>query len=226
MDLIIFDADGTLFDSVYFYVETYHYLYEKYGVNVSRAHIHRYIGMGADKAIPRLTSDVWAKQYGRSIINEGRDYYIKTFLEKVQLFPGTIDFLRALKADGKKIALATMSCRAVVEHYIDLLGDDAMFDCVTTSTDVAHSKPDPDIFMNVMAHFPDIARNRICVVGDSVWDMQAAQQAGLESVGVLLGGYAREELESAGAWCVQPDIRTFFDDYRERGDGVFSCRVR
>ncbi|MFC1809415.1 HAD family hydrolase [Candidatus Omnitrophota bacterium] len=225
MDLIIFDADGTLFDTVYFYVETYHQLYKQLDLFIPRSKIHRHIGMGADKAIRRLCPPEWLIRHGHDILSQGREYYIRHFLSSVEIFPKTNEFITKLKEDGKKIALATMSSGEVVKKYLELLDDGIQFDFVTTSCDVKHSKPDPDIFLSVMEEFPDIPKEKICVIGDSNWDIIAAQNAGIASIGVLSGGYPRGELNEAGALFVKEDIAELYDNYCSLGDTLFLKRM-
>ncbi|MBN1492597.1 MAG: HAD family hydrolase [Candidatus Omnitrophica bacterium] len=221
MDLVIFDADGTLFDSVYFFVETYHQLYKHYGLFVPRSRIHHHIGMGMDKAIKRITPQVWWEQHAKDVRGKARHYFIKHFLDQVQVFPKTKEFINALHRDDKKVALATMSSSEVVSRYLDLLGKDVIFDFVTTSCDVKRSKPDPDIFLNVIDHFNAIPKEKMCVIGDSTWDILAANAAGIPALAVLTGGYPRNELEEAGAIHVKADIEELYNDYCLTGDSIF-----
>jgi phosphoglycolate phosphatase-like HAD superfamily hydrolase len=69
---------------------------------------------------------------------------------------------------------------------------------------VKHAKPDPDLFLAAAALLV-VEPRHAWVVGDSVWDMLAARRAGALGVGVLSGGYGREELERAGAYRVYAD---------------------
>ena len=69
---------------------------------------------------------------------------------------------------------------------------------------VSHAKPDPDLFLAAAALL-DVQPRHAMVVGDSVWDLLAARRAGALGIGVLSGGYGREELERAGAYRVYSD---------------------
>jgi phosphoglycolate phosphatase-like HAD superfamily hydrolase len=69
---------------------------------------------------------------------------------------------------------------------------------------VAHAKPDPDLFLAAAAVL-GIESPHAFVVGDSVWDLLAARRAGAIGIGLLSGGYGREELERAGAYRVYAD---------------------
>jgi phosphoglycolate phosphatase-like HAD superfamily hydrolase len=69
---------------------------------------------------------------------------------------------------------------------------------------VRHAKPDPDLFLAAAALLGADPRQAM-VVGDSVWDLLAARRAGALGIGLLSGGYGREELERAGAYRVYAD---------------------
>jgi phosphoglycolate phosphatase-like HAD superfamily hydrolase len=85
-----------------------------------------------------------------------------------------------------------------------------------TRDQVRHAKPDPDLFLAAAAKVGVDIRHAI-VVGDSVWDLLAAQRARALGVGVLSGGYGREELGSAGAYRVYEDPRDLLDHLDEMG---------
>jgi phosphoglycolate phosphatase-like HAD superfamily hydrolase len=75
---------------------------------------------------------------------------------------------------------------------------------VVTRDQVAHAKPDPDLFLAAAERLGVDVADAV-VVGDSVWDLLAARRARALGVGLLSGGYGREELERAGAYRVYDD---------------------
>jgi phosphoglycolate phosphatase-like HAD superfamily hydrolase len=75
---------------------------------------------------------------------------------------------------------------------------------LVTRDQVAHAKPDPDLFV-AAAERLGVDVTQAMVVGDSVWDLLAARRAGAMGIGLLSGGYGREELERAGAFRVYED---------------------
>ena len=89
-------------------------------------------------------------------------------------------------------------------HNLEALGVDASKVPVVTRDQVRHAKPDPDLFLTAAARLGFDIRHAL-VVGDSVWDMLAAQRARAIGIGVLAGGYGREELQQAGALRVYDD---------------------
>ncbi|MGI8780135.1 MAG: HAD family hydrolase, partial [Solirubrobacteraceae bacterium] len=83
-----------------------------------------------------------------------------------------------------------------VDHYLDLLHARDLADGWTTSSDVEQTKPEPDL---VAAAVDKAGGGPAVMVGDSTWDCEAAKRAGLETVGVLTGGFSEQELRAAGA---------------------------
>jgi HAD superfamily hydrolase (TIGR01509 family) len=75
---------------------------------------------------------------------------------------------------------------------------------VVTRDQVKHAKPDPDLFLTAAERL-GVQIETSSVVGDSVWDMLAARRARALEIGLLSGGYGREELERAGAYRVYED---------------------
>jgi HAD-hyrolase-like len=75
---------------------------------------------------------------------------------------------------------------------------------VITRDQVAHAKPDPDLFL-AAAERLRVPIEHSVVVGDSIWDLLAARRARALGVGLLSGGYGEEELQRAGAYCVYQD---------------------
>ena len=75
---------------------------------------------------------------------------------------------------------------------------------VVTRTEVAHAKPNPDLFLEAARRLGVEPRSAF-VVGDSIWDLLAAQRAGSPGIGVLSGGYGQDELQRAGAYRVYDD---------------------
>ena len=91
---------------------------------------------------------------------------------------------------------------------------------MVTRDQVAHAKPDPDLFL-AAAERLGVDIGRAVVVGDSVWDLLAARRAGALGVGLLSGGYGQEELERAGAYRVyeEPaDLLRHLDEVGVRSD--------
>jgi phosphoglycolate phosphatase-like HAD superfamily hydrolase len=111
-------------------------------------------------------------------------------------------------------AIATSGSPRTAQPSIAMLGVEPKV--VITREDVAHAKPDPDLFLAAADRLGvDITHS--IVVGDSVWDLLAAQRARSLGVGVLSGGYGREELQQAGAYRVYEDPQDLLEHLDEVG---------
>jgi HAD superfamily hydrolase (TIGR01509 family) len=124
-------------------------------------------------------------------------------VDSVRPLPGAVELLAALTERDVPWAIATSGYESTAGRALVMLGLPADTPLVTRDM-VAHAKPDPDLFLAAAARLGIEPRNTF-VVGDSVWDLLAARRAGALGIGVLSGGYGREELERAGAYRVYAD---------------------
>jgi phosphoglycolate phosphatase-like HAD superfamily hydrolase len=99
---------------------------------------------------------------------------------------------------------------------LDAIGVDPAHAPVITRDQVEHAKPDPDLFIAASKQLAVDVADAV-VVGDSVWDLLAARRARALGVGLLSGGYGREELERAGAYRVYEDPRDLLHHIDEVG---------
>jgi HAD superfamily hydrolase (TIGR01509 family) len=135
-------------------------------------------------------------------------------LPEVRPLPGARDLLSRLSRQNVPWAIATSGNPRTAGPSIDLLGVKPRV--VITREDVVHAKPDPDLFLAAADRLGVDILDSI-VVGDSVWDLLAAQRARSLGVGLLSGGYGREELEQAGAYRVYEDPLDLLEHLDEIG---------
>jgi HAD superfamily hydrolase (TIGR01509 family) len=202
---LLFDLDGTLVDSVYQHVLAWRQALEDAGIELSVWRIHRRIGMSGGLFASALLREVRgaeldADEVARLQAVHGRHYADQ--LDQVRPLPGARDLLLALSDAGVPWAIATSGGRATAEPVIRMLGVEAPV--VITRDEVPFAKPDPHLFIAAAGRLGVDVQQSI-VVGDSIWDMLAAQRARALGVGLLSGGYGAEELERAGAYRVYQD---------------------
>jgi len=202
---ILFDLDGTLIDSVYQHVIAWRAALTEIGIDLSVWRIHRRIGMSGGLFVSALL-----RETGRSLSKADIDRLqlahaeqYRAQMDTVTPLPGATDLLGFLTDAGVPWAIATSGYAATARPALGLLGLPEDTPMVTRDL-VRHAKPDPDLFLAAAALL-DIEPRHAFVVGDSVWDLLAARRAGALGVGLLSGGYGREELERAGAYRVYAD---------------------
>ncbi len=214
---MLFDLDGTLLDSVYQHVLAWKEALESAGIPLSIWRIHRRIGMSGGlfvRALVRETGrDLTATEADRlrHLHEEG---YARRLAE-VKPLPGAQDLLDVLTEQGVPWAIATSGSDATARSSLALLRFDAKVPVITRDQ-VAYAKPNPDLFLAAAEALGRPIADSF-VVGDSVWDQLAAQRAHALGVGVLSGGYGREELESAGAYRVYDDPQDLLEHIDELG---------
>ncbi len=201
----LFDLDGTLIDSVYQHVIAWREALTQAGIDLSVWRIHRRIGMSGGlfvSALMRETGVRLSEQDIDSLQQAHAREYLK-LADSVLPLPGAPELLADLTASNVRWAIATSSRQVTAERALPMLGLPADTPMVTRDM-VGHAKPDPDLFLAAAAML-GVEPEHAYVVGDSVWDLLAARRAQSIGIGLMSGGYGREELERAGAYRVYSD---------------------
>jgi HAD superfamily hydrolase (TIGR01549 family) len=202
----LFDLDGTLVDSVYEHVLAWHDALEEEGIDLSVWRIHRKIGMSGG-----LFTNMLLRETGLDItaerIDRLRRLHADAYLQragKIRPLPGARELLAYLTDSKIPWAIATSGRMETAGPVIENLGVDIKDVPVVTRDLVKYAKPDPDLFL-AAAEKLKVDITTACVVGDSIWDMLAARRARALGIGLLSGGYGREELERSSAFRVYED---------------------
>jgi HAD superfamily hydrolase (TIGR01509 family) len=201
----LFDLDGTLVDSVYQHVLAWREALEDTGIELSVWRIHRRIGMSGGLLVNALLREtgheVTAEEAARLQRRHGEAY--RRQVGQVRPLPGARELLAHLTQAGVPWAIATSGRIESAGPALALLGIPPGAPVVTRDQ-VAHAKPDPDLFVEAAARLGVDVRDSV-VVGDSVWDLLAARRARALGIGLLSGGYGQDELERGGAYRVYDD---------------------
>jgi HAD superfamily hydrolase (TIGR01549 family) len=202
---LLFDLDGTLVDSVYQHVLAWTAALQEEGIELSVWRIHRRIGMSGGLFVQALSRETGRELSADEVVRL-QEAHAREFLKRqheVRPLPGAKDLLQHLSATGIPWAIATSGSQRTAGPALQMLGipDGTV---VVTRDQVPFAKPDPHLFLKAAERLNVEVQNSI-VVGDSVWDMLAAQRARALGVGLMSGGYGREELERAGAFRVYED---------------------
>jgi HAD superfamily hydrolase (TIGR01549 family) len=207
MDTVVLDVDGTLLDSNYHHTVAWARAFRQAGISVPLWRIHRAIGMGGDKLVAAVAGDEAEREHGDEIRGRWEQAYDEIIDETV-LLPGAQELLAALRERDVDVALASSSIPKHAKHAFELLDADDLADTATTSEDAEESKPDPELVEEALSR---LGGGSACVIGDSVWDVEAAKRAGVPAYGVLSGGTGRAELVEAGAVRVYEHARDLLD---------------
>jgi HAD superfamily hydrolase (TIGR01509 family) len=202
---LLFDLDGTLVDSVYQHVTAWQEALAACGIELSVWRIHRRIGMSGGLFIDALSRETGVA-LTPDLSERLRVLHAEAYLrrrESVVPLPGARELLAYLHERSVPFAIATSGAQHTAGSALALLGLPPGVPVVTRDQ-VERAKPDPHLFL-AAAQRLDIDPRSCFVVGDSVWDLLAAQRAGALGIGLLSGGYGREELERAGAYRVYAD---------------------
>jgi HAD superfamily hydrolase (TIGR01509 family) len=204
-------------DSVYQHVIAWQEALAESGVPLSVWRIHRRIGMSGGlflNALQRETGVQLDTEALERLSSLHAEYYLRRAGGVVPL-PGAIELLGYLRDHEVPFAIATSGSRLTASSAIELL--DLPPDTVLVTRDIVErAKPDPHLFL-AAASLLEVDPRHCFVVGDSVWDLLAAQRASSLGVGLLSGGYGRAELQAAGAYRVYADPEDMLDHLEEVG---------
>jgi HAD superfamily hydrolase (TIGR01509 family) len=193
---VVLDVDGTLVDTNYQHAIAWHRALRDHGYAVQLWEIHRHIGMGGDQLVAALIGEEGERSDGEAIRDaEGEAY--GELIGEVQVMDGSIELLRELWEGDAKAILASSAKAEEVECYLDLLDARDLVEGWTTAADVERTKPHPDLVRVALEKAGN--DGPAVMVGDSTWDVKAAEAAGISTLAVLTGGFAEAELREAGA---------------------------
>jgi phosphoglycolate phosphatase len=192
LDLVVFDWDGTLMDSVGSIVGCTRQALRELGLGVpAEARVRATVGLGL-----RETMDLLVPGCDEGIFDTVRECYrrhwIATYRDRPLLFPGVREMLAELAAAGYLLAVATGKTRSGLDFALDQTGLRATFHA-TRSADEAPSKPHPQMLLAILDEL-GVAPAAALMVGDSIYDLQMAANAGSAAVAVLSGTHSREVL--------------------------------
>ena len=203
----LFDLDGTLVDSVYQHVLAWREALERAGIALAVWRIHRRIGMSGGLFVNALLRETGQASVPREQADRARQYHAEAYARlvgQVRPLPGARELLTYLTDADVPWAIATSGWMESALPALEMLGVDPDGAAIVTRDQVRYAKPDPDLFL-AAARKLGVEIGVSVVVGDSVWDLLAAQRARALGVGLLSGGYGEDELARAGAYRVYQD---------------------
>lgn len=191
-ELVVFDWDGTLFDSVGWIVESIQQAARACGAAVPEAGAAReVIGLSLSEAMAALFPGL-DDEAAEDLMREYRRVYQSRAFGVQDLFPDVLEMLRRLREGGFRLAVATGKTREGLHAALRATGTEPLFDAVRSADETA-SKPDPRMLLEIMRQV-GVAPECTLMVGDSVHDLRMAKNAGVDAVGVTCGAHRGHRL--------------------------------
>lgn len=188
LSAILFDLDGTLLDSVSTILKSNSQVCASLGLPFDEVKFRSWIGIPLEAQARKLLDDR-APEY----IDAYRKIYWQNQGEQATLFPGTLPMMDTLKSLGFKLALVTSRVGRGTQRLLDSAGILDKFDVIVSADDVVNPKPHPEPILKALDMLK-ITPEQAIYVGDSLFDIDSSQQAGVRIIGVSWGARSREDL--------------------------------
>jgi HAD superfamily hydrolase (TIGR01549 family) len=209
----IFDLDGTLVDSNELHVLAWQETFRHFGKEIPVERLREQIGKGGDQYLPVFLNEQEMREFGKEVDAYRGEIFKKKYLSQVRAFPRVRELFERLRAEGKKVALASSGKQDEVEHYQKLLGIKGLVDSMTTADQVAHSKPKSDVFIAALRTLGNLQPQDAIAIGDTPYDIEAAKKIDLPIIGVLCGGFSETALRDEGALAIFRDPADLLERY-------------
>ena len=192
---LVLDVDGTLLDTVYLHVIAWWEAFRDAGHEVSGFDIHRAIGRGSDDLVETLIGEP-----DESLVDAHAEKWAP-LREKCIPFHDVPELIRTVAGRGVQVVYCTSGAPEDIEDFREKIGCDDVIAASVNSGDVEQSKPAPDI-VRAALEAVGVAPEDAVMVGDTVYDVRAANAAGVPCIGLVCGGIGELELREAGAAAV------------------------
>jgi HAD superfamily hydrolase (TIGR01509 family) len=193
---VIFDIDGTLVNSNDAHARSWLAALAEADTSVRFEQVRKLIGMGADKLLPALASISEDSALGTRISRRRGEIFRNEYLPKLQPFPQVRALLSRLREKGLSLAVASSAQRQELEALLHLAKVQDLLEGAGSSSEAGNSKPDPDIVQAALERL-QLSPERVLMIGDTPYDIEAATRAGMGSIAFRCGG--RSDAELAGA---------------------------
>lgn len=193
---VILDIDGTLVDSNDAHARAWYEAFSEAGITVPYEAIRRSIGMGGDKLMPAVSGIREDEPRGEAISKRREQIFKEKFLPQLKPTRGARALLKRMHDDGLRLAVASSAKQEELRHLLKICGADAYIETKTSSDDADRSKPDPDI-VHVALKELGLPVSAVVMLGDTPYDVEAAERAGIGTIAVRCGGWDDEALRDA-----------------------------
>jgi HAD superfamily hydrolase (TIGR01509 family) len=193
---VILDVDGTLVDSNDAHARSWVEAMAENGYHVPYEKVRPLIGMGGDKVLPATTGIQKDSPLGKKISQRRAEIFKECYLSAVQAFPQARELLQRMRASGLKLAVASSAQPDELKALLRIVGASDLIEEESSSKDAQSSKPDPDI-VHVTLQRIGFPADQVIMLGDTPYDIEAAQKVGVGTIALRSGGWSDDELRGA-----------------------------
>lgn len=191
---IIFDVDGTLFDTSEGIFECINFvLREKKFPELSEEELKRFIGPPIIESFQKYCG--FSHELANELTEMYRNYYVETYIKKSYMYSGMKELLDQVKAKNIKVAIATLKTQIQIDTLLKNKNLSIYFDLVCGAAPNRRNKVD---LINYIANQLKIEAREMVLVGDSVLDAEGARKAGVDFIGVTYGFGLKKENDLRG----------------------------
>ena len=209
---LLCDIDGTLVQSNWLHAEAWQIALAAIGEHQELETLRRQIGKGGDELVPTFVP-WWKSRHIQQPIEAFRKHIFEhDFLPRVEPIPRVREFLLHLKEEGIRLALASSASTQDLGIYKKIANIDDLIEQESSADDSDRSKPHPDIFDATLARLK-LKPDEVLALGDTPYDAESAGKAHIWTIGVMTGGWSREELLRAGCIEVYEDVGDLLDHF-------------
>lgn len=193
---VILDVDGTLINSNDAHARAWLDALAESDIVVSFADVRNLIGMGGDKLLPALANVEEDSELGQRVGKRRAEIFRAKYLAQLRAFPKTRELLLKMRDSGQKLAVASSAKREELAPFLELANVQDLIEAITSSSDAASSKPDPDIVQAALGQL-QLEPDQVLMLGDTPYDIEAARRAGIRTIAFRCGGRSDADLSAA-----------------------------
>ena len=209
---VILDVDGTLVASNDIHAQAWVEAFSNYGYEIPFEQVRPLIGMGGDQVIPRLVSELNGEEgMGKQIADRRKELVLSKFSNGLVPTNGAGELVKKLRESGLRLIVASSATEQELELLLKVTQVDGLLPEFTTSSDVAASKPAPDL-VEAALNKAQLQPDHALMLGDTPYDITAAKKAGVSVIAFRTGGFSDEQLQGALAIYDDPaDLLSHYD---------------
>lgn len=209
---VILDVDGTLVDSNDAHAHAWVAALAEHGVTVEFAQVRRLIGMGGDQLLPAVSGLEAESEEGQAISERRGEIFKERYLPSLNAFRDTRPLLVALVERGLRLVVASSAKADELGPLLEIVGAGDLIESQTSADDAERSKPEPDIVLAALRRLT-MAPTEVVMLGDTPYDLQACQKAGVAMIGLRSGGWSEGDLAGTLAVYASPaDLLAHLDE--------------